>query len=396
MPARTAPTDFSVGKSLAFSLILFALLMGLIEGTARVAAFVRNDWNPAYLIYGIRTVSIDGREGHTSAQKGYFKFPPHRTLHQYGKVSASIRINNLGFRGPDFPPEPGTDEIRVVAMGESSTFGYYSPDDATYPFLLGEILSRRLPGRKVSVLNAGIPHMTTDHMLAMLREEILAYRPSIVTLYSGYNDASTVMGATWAQAADRWAHGHLASYIALKWVISKVIGPMAGLTTAWSDRDWARHLSTVDAEYIRAQIRLHEEHYDRNLREFVALVRGGGAEPVFVRQRMTTNYLSPEYSFRHSDGPPPDGLSYLEEVEWMSTQLERSGRLSAYEAILLIHRGQLAVLDRVAAELRVPIVDNVAIMDEHPEYHASFVHLTPEGNAALAAALANRLGPHLR
>lgn len=395
MPAPAEPTDFSTAKSLVFSLVLSALLLGLIEGAARVAAFAKNGWNSAYLIYGLRTVSIDHQEGHTSAHAGYFKYPPHRALHQYGKVSTSIQINNLGFRGPDFPPEADPDELRVVAMGESSTFGYYSPDDQTYPFLVGEALREQLPDLEVRVLNAGIPHMTTDHMLAMLRREILGYRPRVVTLYSGYNDAATVMDATWMQSADRWAHGHLAAYIGMKWVLSKALSSMRGLTIAWSDRGWARHLATVDDEYILAQIRLHEEHYEQNIRQFVELVRGSGAEVVFIRQRMTTNYLSPEYNFRHSNGPPPDGLSYEKEVAWMNSQLQRIGRLSAYEAILLIHRAQLVVLDRIAAELRVPIVDNVAIMDAHPEFHASFVHLTPDGNAALANALANRLLPYL-
>lgn len=393
--APSPEIQFSAGKSLLFSLILVGSFFLLIEAGARVAAFVRNDFNPAYLIYGIRTVSIDHQDGHTSAHAGYFKYPPSRTLHQYGKVEADIRINNLGFRGPDFPIPPRDGEIRIVTMGGSSTFGYYNPDDSTYPLLLEARLKPLVGDRTVRVLNAGIPHMTTDHILAMLRGEILDYRPRVVSLYAGYNDAATVLDATWTQAADRWAHGHLASYIGLKWLLSRFLSGMAGLTTAWSDRDWARHLATVDGAYVETQARLHEEHFARNVREFVRLVREAGAEPVLIRQGMTTSFVSPEYSFRHTQGPPPEGLSYAAEVDWMASQLARTGRLSAYEAILLIHRAQLAAQDRIAEELSVPVVDNVAVLDANPEFHASFVHLTPAGNAALAERLAHRVVPYL-
>jgi lysophospholipase L1-like esterase len=396
---REAPIEertFSTGRSAYLSFILLLFFVVLVEGGARLAAFVRNGWNPAYLIYGIRTVFIEGGSGgHDAAHAGYFKYPPNRVLHQYGKVSTAVRINNIGFRGPDFDTRAGPRRFRVVAMGESSTFGYYSPDEQTYPYLLEQMLEQRVPVDGVDVLNAGIPHMTTDNMLAMLRSEILGYGPRVITLYSGYNDAATVMAATLTQTADRWAHGHLASYIGLKWVLSKLVGSMAGIAGTWGERDWAKHVATGDAEYIGSQIRLHEEHYGANVREFVETARGGGAEVIFIRQHMTTSFQSPEYSFGYSDGPPPPGLPYAAEVDWMAAQLARNGRLSAYEAILLIHSAQLAVMDRVAAELGVEVVDNVSIVDAHPEYHASFVHLTPDGNRAVAGALSDALAPYL-
>ena len=52
----------------------------------------------------------------------------------------------------------------------------------------------------------------------------------------------------------------------------------------------------------------------------------------------------------------------------------------------------MGVLDRLAKELDIPVVDNIAIMDAHPEYYASYVHITEAGNRALAAAIAETIG----
>ena len=53
----------------------------------------------------------------------------------------------------------------------------------------------------------------------------------------------------------------------------------------------------------------------------------------------------------------------------------------------------MEILRTIAREENVPIVDNIAILDEHPEYFASYVHLTEKGNGALAEALFDAIRP---
>jgi len=66
-------------------------------------------------------------------------------------------VSRRSFRGADFADTPGDDTLRIVCLGDSTTFGTGSNDDETYPAQLQNILRRRYPGRNVEVINAGIP-----------------------------------------------------------------------------------------------------------------------------------------------------------------------------------------------------------------------------------------------
>ena len=68
----------------------------------------------------------------------------------------TIRINNLGFRGPDLPRDKG-DAFRIVALGESQTFGPTLRDgEKPWPELLQDLFDRHAScGRGVEFINAG-------------------------------------------------------------------------------------------------------------------------------------------------------------------------------------------------------------------------------------------------
>ncbi|HEY9421885.1 MAG TPA: GDSL-type esterase/lipase family protein, partial [Thermoanaerobaculia bacterium] len=65
-----------------------------------------------------------------------------------------VSINKAGLRGPEVEPEqPGT--FRVLALGDSFTFGVGAREEEAYPARLQEILRSR--GIGAQVLNAGAP-----------------------------------------------------------------------------------------------------------------------------------------------------------------------------------------------------------------------------------------------
>jgi lysophospholipase L1-like esterase len=357
---------------------------------ARVVYFVAKGLNPYYLVYGFTDALIDRENGHTASFDGYFKFPPSREITQYGRLeSTPIRINNLGFRGPDFAPQKPPGALRVVAMGGSSTFGFYDRDPFTYPMLLAAALERAL-GRPVEVLNAGIPHANTDNILAMLEGEITGYQPDVVTIYSGYNDAGEVIDATPIESFNRWLHGHSAGYMAFKAALTKTVGSIAGLTSAWGDRGWARHLQCADATYIERQQALQSARYRRNLNAFVDRVRSVGATPVFIRQPVTARF-----GFVQDQAPEVADVTYEGEVAQIFARLTNHECVTPLEALVLIHHELIGELDRIAAEREVTLVDNIATVDAHPGSFASQVHLVEDANQNLANALANALVPLL-
>jgi hypothetical protein len=84
-----------------------------------------------------------------------------------------IYVNADGFR--DAAPEAGGDELEVLAIGDSWTFGYGVEYEESYPAVLG-----RLAG--VGVANAGVPAYGSAANLLLL-ERILGRRRPAVVLY---------------------------------------------------------------------------------------------------------------------------------------------------------------------------------------------------------------------
>jgi lysophospholipase L1-like esterase len=99
-----------------------------------------------------------------------------------------IAINSQGFRGREFRREKG-DAYRIVAIGESTTFGCtLAEGDEPWPALLEARINARLdPPRPVEVINAGVPSYTLEHNLLRLRETLLPLKPDMLLSYHGYN-----------------------------------------------------------------------------------------------------------------------------------------------------------------------------------------------------------------
>ena len=103
-------------------------------------------------------------------------------------VQSPISINSLGFRGPEIPAAKG-DACRIVALGESTTFGITLDEDHhPWPELLEQMIRERLKLRRpVQVINAGIPGYRLDQNLHRLPRDILPLKPDIVISYHGIN-----------------------------------------------------------------------------------------------------------------------------------------------------------------------------------------------------------------
>jgi lysophospholipase L1-like esterase len=370
---RGPRSDLSITKKLCFAVVATTALFITIETGIRVGAYFLYDRSPYFLFYGFRDLAAeDSAEGHNVPFRGYSKFQPNRQLHQYGMFAkpTPIRINSVGLRGADFELNKSPHRMRIICLGESSTFGFFDRDDFTYPALI-ETLART--GRHdVETINAGVPHANSDNILAMLKGELLRYHPDVVTLYAGFNDAVLMMDENKVQTTMRWLHSHVATYVALKRLVARLGGPL--MYSRWSG-----YLTDVEADSVSRQISLHVDRYERNVREMVSLVRGNGGRFIFILQPITMDYDNPNSDWRR--------LTYAERVESARRALSAAHQISGKQTTMLVHSELMKTLKRLSQELNVPIVDNIAIMDRHPEYYASYVHITEDGNRALAEAL---------
>ncbi len=96
--------------------------------------------------------------------------------------SGSIR-----FRERDYPLAAPPGVTRIIALGESTTWGsgLRSGEDA-WPFRL-EARLNEMPGRRVEVVNAGVNGWSCEHLRLAARRWLPLLRPGLVIVMTGWN-----------------------------------------------------------------------------------------------------------------------------------------------------------------------------------------------------------------
>lgn len=99
-----------------------------------------------------------------------------------GEFDTRIRINNLGYRGDDFPAAKG-DAFRVLIAGDSFTFGWGVNDAEAYPATLQARLAAAMPERHPQVINAGFAACySPDTYYLYLKREGLQLAPDVIVI----------------------------------------------------------------------------------------------------------------------------------------------------------------------------------------------------------------------
>jgi lysophospholipase L1-like esterase len=128
--------------------------------------------------------------------RGYFRFmaasgvtlyPPSATLPmRWGAIPYEVRTNALGFRGDEVALVAPSGRLRVLALGDSVTDGFFVDNEATYPAQLQRFLRER--GRDAEVINAARGGGSIDREYAILKEHGFPLRPEVVVLTFVTND----------------------------------------------------------------------------------------------------------------------------------------------------------------------------------------------------------------
>jgi lysophospholipase L1-like esterase len=112
---------------------------------------------------------------HLSSQSGYLD-------------DGLATINDLGLRGtrPQLPKPSG--EMRVLAIGDSTTFGWGVGDDETYTDLLEKKIAAAAPQRRVRVINGGVVSYDLRQSARRLEQLAPVLHPDIVIVGVLWND----------------------------------------------------------------------------------------------------------------------------------------------------------------------------------------------------------------
>ena len=314
---------------------------------------------------------------HRNEQRGYSKYYPNQERVDYDPQSGEIfevTINDRGFRGVDFNTRKAPGVVRVVSLGASSTFGYYSRDEQTYPALLElELDTRCRDHQDYEVINLGIPHLDSTHIAALFQSEGAILEPDIVTFYEGVNDTNAIVRrlardraasrdafTRWAAAKARFMGDHLVT-------VGFVRSLLEGRPIPFSELD------------LKAVTRLASTRLLGNLDRIRRTSEGADALLLVATQQATSTTLDPA-ALRES--------SYAGEVAMVRRRAGEAGRARSAEIRLIAHSELMRELIAWAEQNGVTWVDGIAALDDDRSVLLSWVHLSPEGNLRLAKSFA--------
>jgi lysophospholipase L1-like esterase len=251
----------------------------------------------ALVVLGIGLVLVEiGLRLFTGAPVGQFSawFPGSKGLYPensviemtWGRIPYTVRVNSLGFRGPE--PQGGDDTPLIAAIGDSLTDGFFVDDPDTYPTLLQHAL-KDSHGRDAQVINAARAGGSIDKQFAILREKVLPLRPRIVVLLFCMNDLTDLRGRTRDELLDFEITPRFKPHRELaRWFLTR---------TATGEVLYDRYLRATLEQYrlAREQLARKENRYDipgamdipANLRHYEE--RSRHAEAILAKQP-----LSPE------------------------------------------------------------------------------------------------------
>jgi lysophospholipase L1-like esterase len=162
----TGTRHFSPATATLFATAIVILALAIIEVSARLYLAIRSGSAPKVDLHAYWVEDSDA---------GYALKP--------GYSAGGIRINSLGFRGPEISRERADSVARIATIGDSTTFGPRE-DECAYPYLLQDLLQPR----QFEVVNAGVEGYRGDRALVHLQRDVVPLHPDLVTVFIGWDD----------------------------------------------------------------------------------------------------------------------------------------------------------------------------------------------------------------
>ena len=198
-----------------------------------------------------------------------------------------VRVNEHGLRGPSLTLVPAPDVHRVLALGDSVTFGQGMTVDEAFPAVLERELNARGAGRW-EVVNAGVAGYNTEAELAYLERRGLALAPRTIVVGFNLNDFDLPpvlgpLGVLTNDQSERMASRSLANYsefyLVLRWLVrtragTRPIGVPAAAQSAAPPGDPFRPLDRYVSALRKAYYR---QPSDERWTVLEASLRGMGA-----------------------------------------------------------------------------------------------------------------------
>jgi lysophospholipase L1-like esterase len=171
------PPQIPTRRKILYALILVCVALLLGEGLLRLRAWIK---------YGDAATGF--RDPMVVYDPALDLTVPRPNYEVRGK-DIHIKINSLGFRGPEITREKPPHTVRIACLGASTTFSAEaSSNDEVWTKILQDKLQAAHPDVHFEVINAGVPGYTSAENLKYLRSHVLEIDPDMVLYYEANNE----------------------------------------------------------------------------------------------------------------------------------------------------------------------------------------------------------------
>lgn len=123
----------------------------------------------------------------------FWRLRPSQTIRSRFFENKEYRINSHGLRGDEIPLK--ADRPRIIALGNSCTFGWGVRYDQTYIRQLGKLINSERTLPEITAINAAVPGYSSFQGRRFFISDITKLEPDIVLIMFAWNDQ-------WAAAAN--------------------------------------------------------------------------------------------------------------------------------------------------------------------------------------------------
>ena len=267
------------------------------------------------------------------------------------------QINSQGFRGNEFPKHFKPQDQVIVAIGESTTFGWQVKNQQSYPAYLMQYFADKQQANDhlTYVINAGIPSYTSSQTLLYLKE-ILSNKEikvDVILVNIMWNDI-------WYSSIKNWHPDILVHQQAPAWLTwltkhSRLVH--------WFIMDKGSEQGLID---IKNNAALRQ--YEQNLRAMILLAQENNTKLLFVE--------------------PPFDLDHLPKEGLKEFQVRYSKPFFLQQA-----KQYRQIMHKVAKEENIMVINHSLSLDQlhQKTLFLDLLHPTAEGNAIMARDIYNAL-----
>ena len=305
-------------------------------------------------------------------------------IHAWGnRKGIEWEINDQGYRGPYFETKKPDGVTRILVYGGSAVFDSRNTRGEDWPHRVQGKLSTA-KSAKFEVINAGIMGHTALESVGRLFTEGHVFEPDYVLLYNAWNDIKYFDSKKTILRTLKPTLHHFDPRIHYRNGVDRWLCEVSLLYTLVR-RIYYKRQFKIDREGVRkagnTQLPISAlnpqafRQYRLALEVFVDLARNIGAEPILLTQARLV----------HAANTP----AQKERIDYHHVGLTHDALVETFDRLDAIVRA-------VATQKGATMIDASAALSGKDWAFYDHVHLSPQGSAALAQLIVDRLQPVLK